>query len=819
MKNYKNCKVAPSTLLPLTAALSLCGFAISSLAAPLPPIQAKSDAVLSLQKAYPIYPVTSINGAQQDAAIGFFAQGDTLYANHAGLLKLGIRLADEECQATVPSSVAGVPEGYFALSECALVQHKYSAASQRLDLIAPIDRLDLSTTRIKFSQASAAPQLSRPDFSTVLNYDASIAGSDGTSNSKGLYTQWRLGTPWGYFETNHVQNNTQGSTKHQRLDSYWRSVWPEQGLVFTAGDTYSSQIGGSSGARMGGLQLSSSYSTRPWYQKVPQTLFAGSSELPGAVDLYLNGVKQYSQDVNAGPYELTLPPTLGGSGTAQIVTRDALGRQTVVDVPLYDNAELLAPGLQEWSVEAGSLRLAQGAGKQYDNNPLISGTWRRGVNNRLTLQLHGEAKKDYQQTGIGVRAAASFPTQLGGQLSLSRYQGKDGHQINLYSSYQLKNWSISIGGNEASADFATLSNTLNTATPFVGTGSSRKQAYVQTSLGGPRVGTFSLGRIWSRDVANKQDVWTASWNKQINSLVSLMAGMNYDERNPQQRSAVIGVTVQLDKNINSSAYATHQQGNTGLRADVRKSTTGVNSLGWNLAWEDDETNQQNAVTAGVQTITQYGDGDAQLRRSKGGAQSWQANWRGGVILLNSMLAPTRNVYDSFAVVSTNGAAGIPVKVQNTLVGTTDANGKVLIPNLLAYQNNIVSLDSTMLPANQRIASSRQTVVPYEKAGSSISFDVQSINAWMVTLVDMHDQPIGMGASVLDAAGLPLTVVGFDGRVYVESQPEAGAGAHTFRVISTSAAGGSQECRFSVNLAANPKNNEFLQDFGAVTCKK
>ena len=364
-----------------------------------------------------------------------------------------------------------------------------------------------------------------------------------------------------------------------------------------------------------------------------------------------------------------------------------------------------------------------------------------------------------------------------------------------------------------------MSNTLNTATPFVGTGSSRKQAYVQTSLGGPRVGTFSLGRIWSRDAANRQDVWTAGWNKQINSLVSLMAALNYDERNPQQRSAVIGVTVQLDKNINSSAYATHQNGATGLRADVRKSTTGVNSLGWNLGWEDYDRHQQSSATAGLQTITQYGDGDAQLRRSKGGAQSWQANWRGGVVLLNGMVAPTRVVYDSFAVVSTNGAAGIPVKVQNSLVGTTDANGKIFIPSLLAYQNNIVSIDSSMLPANQRIASSRQTVVPYEKAGSSVSFDVQTINAWMLNLVDPTGKPIDMGASVLDAAGLPLTVVGFDGRVYVESKLDASASVQKYRVVLAVNGGRTQECTFNLTFdQQSRKPTEYVQDFGVVKCQ-
>lgn len=116
------------------------------------------------------------------------------------------------------------------------------------------------------------------------------------------------------------------------------------------------------------------------------------------------------------------------------------------------------------------------------------------------------------------------------------------------------------------------------------------------------------------------------------------------------------------------------------------------------------------------------------------------------------------------MVSTN-VAGVPIKVQNTYVGTTDSAGKIFIPNLLAYQNNLVAIDSAMLPANQRVIASRQTVVPYEKAGSKVAFDVQTIKAWTVTLKKADGSIMPMGASVLSAAGLPLTVVGFDGQVY------------------------------------------------------
>jgi outer membrane usher protein FimD/PapC len=129
----------------------------------------------------------------------------------------------------------------------------------------------------------------------------------------------------------------------------------------------------------------------------------------------------------------------------------------------------------------------------------------------------------------------------------------------------------------------------------------------------------------------------------------------------------------------------------------------------------------------------------------------------------------------------------------------------------------------MLPANLQINNSRQTVVPYEKSGSKVGFNVQKVQAWTLSLKAANGQFIPMGASILNSAGLPVTVVGYDGQVYVESLQTAGAAQQSFRVVGVDDAGRSQECRFSVNLAAaqaaTSASSSFVHDFGAVTCSK
>lgn len=776
---------------------------------------------INLQQAYPVYPRVEINGQTITEPVGFFAQVDTLYVNHAGLLALGLQLQEEECpDLSGPSPISGLPNGYFALNSCTIVQAEYSSSRQQLKIRAPLDKLNLPTVQLGQQGEGTQPSMTRPNYSALVNYDVAVLGGSDSKTQKNLFTQFRFGTPYGFFESNHLQADNDGRRKHRRLDTFWRSVWPEQGLTLTLGDTYTSQLTGGSGSRMGGIQLSSSFNTRPWYQKLPQTVFTGSNEMPSSVDLYLNGVRQYREDVNAGPYEINLPPTIT-AGAAQVVTRDALGREVVVEVPLYDTTEMLAPGLQEWSVEAGQLRLDEGAKKSYDSDTLVSASLRRGLHQQLTGQAHAEAKKSYQQYGLGLRAAFQFPTQIGVEASSSKLHGASGHRYSLFAVQQGQRWSLSAGGNRTSAQFATLADTLVNGNTFVGSAHDRKQAYLNGNLSLKDWGSLSLGRIWSREGAERQDVWTLGWTHSPTQRVTLMANLSYDERNKDSRSAMVGISVALDHNITSSSYVSRHGDRNGWSTALYKGAQAVGDLGWNLGLSGEE-GESTSGHAGMHYISQYGDADLQLRRRKDDSNTWQASWAGGLVLMDSTAAATRTMHDSFAVVSTNGISGVPVTVQNTYVGRSNQDGKIFVPNLMAYQNNVVAIDSTQLDANQIVSQSRQVVVPYEKQGNSVAFAVRTVQAWQVTLRQAQEADVvPMGASVLSAQGLPLAVVGHGGMVYMEtpqgSQGDASGG--TFRVLSHDRNGQAQECIFSVDLSrATTHAHTFVHDFGVVTCE-
>ena len=84
---------------------------------------------------------------------------------------------------------------------------------------------------------------------------------------------------------------------------------------------------------------------RPDLVTYPLPQFAGEAAVPSSVDLFINGYKSSSADLQPGPYTLTNIPFINGAGEAVVVTTDALGRQVSTTVPFYVTSSLLQKGL------------------------------------------------------------------------------------------------------------------------------------------------------------------------------------------------------------------------------------------------------------------------------------------------------------------------------------------------------------------------------------------------------------------------------------------------------------------------------------------
>ena len=133
---------------------------------------------------------------------------------------------------------------------------------------------------------------------------------------------------------------------------------------------------------------------------------------------------------------------------------DALGRVSTLAFDLYHVPTLLRPGLADWAVEAGFVRRAYGLRSfAYAPDPFVSGTIRRGMTNRLTLEAHGEASARLALAGGGANWRAGQLGVISGSLASSSDGARSGVKYTLGYAWSDATSSVSFDLARASRDF------------------------------------------------------------------------------------------------------------------------------------------------------------------------------------------------------------------------------------------------------------------------------------------------------------------------------------------------------------------------------
>ncbi|HEY5723497.1 MAG TPA: fimbria/pilus outer membrane usher protein [Allosphingosinicella sp.] len=298
------------------------------------------------------------------------------------------------------------------------IRTSYDAAAQRLDLVLPPSAF--RAERITVTGPTALPMTSAAG-GFFLNYDLEAdAGNGAPAAATGAFEA-------GLFSGALLAEGTaigrvSGSGAHVvRLDT--RLTWddPDHMLSLRVGDTISR--GGTGGAplRIGGLQFTRSFEVEPGFLTGAVPTLAGSAALPSVADLYVNGTLTATKEVRPGAFTLTGFPVVTGSGTVEMVVRDALGRETVVRQAYYAAPGLLRAGLSDFSYEIGFLRRDYAVASASYGRLAASATHRFGVTDRLTLEAHAAATAETQQAA----ASADLALPELGLLSVSAAASRD----------------------------------------------------------------------------------------------------------------------------------------------------------------------------------------------------------------------------------------------------------------------------------------------------------------------------------------------------------------------------------------------------------
>ncbi|GAB2487910.1 fimbria/pilus outer membrane usher protein [Comamonas humi] len=779
--------------LPLVAAAA---DAPSFSASALPPVKpAPARGQPSARSAgIPLYLSVQLN--QRDMGLqAALWRADALWMQRATLTGLGIRP-----ERLPPPGTAD--DGWVALEAMPGLSVQYRAATQDATLQLPFDWLTWPRTDITSVDTSSPAASSSTGL--LFNYDLYGAQSSSRQGGVGALTELRA------FGANAVLNSTlmsqygwggddsagQQQPRNVRLDTTWSRSDPERMLSLRVGDTLTGALPWTRATRIGGIQIARNFRLQPYRVTTPVPALMGTSALPSDIQLFVNGVQQYRGAIPAGPFAVNTPTGIIGAGNAQLVLTDAFGRATTLQYSFYGTDALLAKGLSDWSAELGWVRRDYGwRSWSYGSTPVASGTWRSGLSDTFTLQSHGEATSHLANAGVGAAWQIGPAGVLSAAAAGSRYAGTTGHQLQLEHSWNRAPFYTSIQATRASGDYRDAASLYDTthrkssARALVG--------YSSSALGNFSVGTWYLNTaaydhspyaggsdastnplspvLQPAYTTGAQRYVTLNWSKPIGRMGFASLAVNHNVQDHRASSVQLGFTWLLDGNVNTGVSFDRQNQHQMATAFASQATPSDTGWGWSAS-------TRAGAGGGAQARVEY---QGEHYRANGSVASYAGvstaalGASGSVAWLGGHAFASRRIDDSFAVVSTSGVAHVPVKRENNVIGHTDGQGLLLVPQLQAYQRNQLAIDTLGLPAQMRIAQTQKIVTPTDRAGMLVAFDIQMLRSATVLLTDGQGTvlPVGSVVTVTPAGGsasgqpsVTSALVGIDGAAYVENLP-------------------------------------------------
>ena len=711
---------------------------------------------------------TMLNQHPTGRVLRYAVAGDRYSAEARDLRRIGLRWPGSD-----------EADGLVALDSIPGLAARYDAPTQRMWLQAPLDLLAGDVQRFEASTdrfAHPDPAMLAPGL--VLDYSFYAQRFERAGRSVSAQTELRvfgLG-PGHWFNTWNTRHRSGGGepqgTAPVRLDTRWSLDFPERMLQLVVGDEVTGAVSWSRPTRFGGVRLGRAFALQPYRITTPLAAFAGQAALPSTVDLFISGVQLAQERVAPGRFEIHAPPQISGAGVARLVLTDLNGIERTVDVPFYATSQLLADGLWDGSIELGRIRRDYGLRSfSYGQRTVGSGTLRYGLSERLTIETHGEVESRLAMGGLGV---VWVPSPRIGVLSVA-YARSRADDVGAGGQYRLGyQWNGAVFHLDVSTtwrdpafrDLASLENSVlprRTSQGFTG---------VDTPLG-----HFSAGYVLQRlpgEAASR--IASLGWSQRFGRSASLHLTA-FRDLELDEDSVWLTWQMALDRRTQVGAGWRRDSGEGAtLSADLRRSVdSDLGGLGWQLR-ASREVDGRASGLAQVDWLGRYAGAVLGMSSTPAGS-STLAGLQGGVAWMRGGPPQlVRRIANAFAIVSTDGVAGVPVRLENRLVGRTDRHGRLLVDRLNPWENNRLAIDTLQLPEDMYVQRTEVSAVPDGDVGVLVRFPMHPAHPLQLTVRDASGQPLPPGSPVYaeGASGdEPLTVTGYDSLLYL-SDPVPGA---------------------------------------------
>lgn len=593
---------------------------------------------------------------------------------------------------------------------------------------------------------------------------------------------------WNLRSRHDYQSISQGWS---RLDSTLSYDRPDQMMRITLGDL-SPQTGAlGRGMPMGGIGISRVFSMQPGFETKPGLRGSAPVTSPSVAEIYVNGVVVKNMNLQPGMYQFQDLSYFSGFQDIAVVIKDQYGNREVYNLPYYFDDSLLKSGLHEFNYNLGLER--QDGFDEY-RGLAFSGLHRYGLNDHVTLGLRMERTGQRQSAGALMNLRLGDYGVLGGAASWADNGDTQGSAALLNYRYEKQAFNIRALLQQQSEYYLYSSAEL----PLPEWSGSVGFGFGRSNLGN-----------WGFDITRQTGGQIAAETAyRLNFSASLARQLSVSASLSLRESGALGflnLTWMPDNRQTVGAGLQHDELNQ-LRLNTYYAKNAPAGEGWGYRVNTEHGPQGRSADGFVQGRFASSQFTATARQSESGNNSYRLTAEGAVAFVEGHWGLSRPVTQSFALIQSEGLSGVGVKQNSQLIGRTDQNGYLWVPELGSYGHQQIELEQRDIPIEYELPQLRMDMMPGQNMGRLIAFAARRLQAYEAQLSDAAGQPYANAVLQLKSATTERTVVtSLAGALYLE---DLAPGAYRLKGVSP-------PCSLDLTI---PDQKGGLINLGALVCE-
>ncbi|SDT99437.1 fimbria/pilus outer membrane usher protein [Pseudomonas yamanorum] len=552
------------------------------------------------------------------------------------------------------------------------------------------------------------------------------------------------------------------------------------------------------------------------------TVVEGIAQSQARVEVRQAGAVIHTSLVPAGPFTLSNVQLLNNFTDLDVRVFETSGQQRNFTVPaasLNQNL-MIAPGL---SLAAGKVRTFESREMDAPFVVTASDGWNLNRSNLLTVGLL-TSSNNYHAAGLTLFSTALPNTSVSFRNTISSTSDEEarGIQGSLSITTPLtEKISANINYTRQTRGFRTLLDTTRKRTPSI-VDSARKDEYGAYLTWNDEIfGGWTAGYSVSKgfDSAMSSHL-SASWSKPFkHATISLNLERDISEhdgndsnfrnsRNLYGKDTTIyfNISIPLGNNKSIKGYARKRNGATRFGTTYDNNTN--NLAMYSLSAELNSNDKAKDFSGSIKLLPKFAQVNLGYSQSGSYSNTYSGQLRGGIAVHdNGVTFSPYPLTDTFGVAKVGDLAGVKLR---TPVGPvwTDAWGNAVIPQINAYRNTRVEVETKSLPRNIDIKNGFQAISAGRGSVNKLEFDVIKSRRALLQVSNSLGEPLNKGAVVLDADGNFITTVVDGGNIFITN-------VKLDKALNISLGNG-KSCKVDFKLSDQPDLNVYFE-MAKATC--